>query len=92
MALIGFAIAPTYPALMSGTSLRVGTRFAANTIGAQIAAAGLGTAIIPSLLGILANRFSLEVIPICLLVVFLVLFGMYRLSMISRKTHEESNL
>jgi fucose permease len=88
--LIGFSIAPTYPALMSGTSLRVGTRFAANTIGMQIAAAGLGTAIIPSLLGILANRFSLEVIPICLLVVFLVLFGMYRLSMISRKTHEGS--
>jgi fucose permease len=90
--LIGFAIAPIFPALMSGTSQRVGSRFAANTIGMQIAGTGLGTAIIPSLLGVLANRFSLEVIPICLIVVFLVLFGLYRLSMITKKIHEESIL
>jgi fucose permease len=90
--LIGFAIAPIFPALMSGTSQRVGSRFAANTIGMQIAGTGLGTAIIPSLLGVLANRFSLEVIPICLVVVFLVLFGLYRLSMITKKIHEESIL
>jgi fucose permease len=90
--LIGFSIAPTYPALMSGTKLRVGERFAANVIGMQVAAAGLGGALIPSLLGVLANHFSLEVIPICMLVDFMALFGMYRLSMISRKTNEESVL
>lgn len=80
VALIGFAIAPIFPALMSGTSQRVGDQFAANTIGMQMTASGLGTAIIPSLLGVLARRFSLEVIPACLMVVVVVLFGFYRLS------------
>ncbi len=65
VALIGFSIAPIFPALMSGTSKRVGAHFAANTIGMQMAAAGLGTAIIPSLMGVLARQFSLEVIPVC---------------------------
>jgi hypothetical protein len=65
--------------LMSGTSRRVSTYFAANTIGIQMTATGLGAAVIPSLLGIMARRFTLEVIPICLVVVFLGLFGSYRL-------------
>jgi fucose permease len=81
VALIGFSIAPIFPALMSGTSQRVRVHFAANTIGMQMTATGLGAAVIPSLLGILARQFSLEVIPICLVAVFLGLFASYRLSM-----------
>ena len=81
VALIGFSIAPIFPALISGTSQRVGAHFAANTIGLQMTTAGLGAAVIPSLVGVLARQFSLEVIPICLLVVFMGLFGFYRLSM-----------
>jgi fucose permease len=77
VALIGFAIAPIFPAMMSGTSQRVGEHFAANTIGLQMAATGLGAAVIPSLLGVLARQFSLEVIPTCLVVVFAGLFGLY---------------
>lgn len=92
VALIGFAIAPIFPALMSGTSQRVGAHFAANTIGMQMAVAGLGAAVIPSLLGVLARQFSLEVIPICLVVVFVGLFGLYRLSMITGKIYQESTL
>lgn len=80
VALIGFSIAPIFPALMSGTSQRVSMHFAANTIGMQMTATGLGAAVIPTLLGVLARQFSLEVIPICLVVVFLGLFGFYRLS------------
>lgn len=81
VALIGFFIAPIFPALMSGTSQRVGAHFAPNTIGMQMTATGLGAAVIPSLLGVLARRFSLEVIPICMVVVFLGLFGFFQLSM-----------
>lgn len=81
VALVGFAIAPIFPALMSGTSRRVGADFASNTIGMQMAFTGLGTAIIPSLLGVLSRQFSLEVIPVCLLVVFIGLFSLYRFSM-----------
>ncbi|MGV8026485.1 MAG: MFS transporter [Anaerolineaceae bacterium] len=92
VAVIGLAIAPIFPAFMSGTSNRVGPRFATNTIGMQIAASGLGTAIIPSLLGVLARRFSLEIIPICLVIIFSVLFGFYRLSMIKTKTLNKENI
>jgi fucose permease len=80
VAVIGFSIAPIFPAFMSGTSQRVGTHFAANTIGIQMATSGLGTAVIPSLVGILARQFSLEVIPLCMEVVFAGLFGLYALA------------
>jgi len=80
MPLIGFAIAPIFPALVSGTSKRVGVRFATNTIGMQMAAAGLGAAAITGLLGILGRRISLEVFPFCLTVLFLVLFGLHILT------------
>ena len=80
VALIGFAIAPIFPALVSGTSQRVGTHFAANTIGLQMSAAGLGTAVIPGLVGVLARQVSLEVIPICLVVLFAGLIGLHTLA------------
>jgi fucose permease len=92
VALIGLAIAPIFPALMSGTKQRVGDKDAANTIGMQMAASGLGTAIIPSLLGVLARQYSLEVVPICLMIVFVLLFGLYRLSMITTKKYKENLL
>jgi fucose permease len=80
VALVGFAIAPIFPALVSETSLRVGTRFAANTIGMQMSGAALGIAIIPSLVGVLARNISLEVIPACLFALFAALLGLYLLS------------
>jgi len=46
----------------------------------QMAASGLGTAIIPSILGILARHFSLEIIPICMMVMFLLLLGLYQIA------------
>jgi fucose permease len=79
--MVGFAIAPIFPALISGTSRRVGAHDAANTIGMQMAVTGLGAALIPSLIGVLADRFSLEVVPVCLVLLFLTLFILYRLSM-----------
>ena len=80
VALIGFSIAPIFPAMMSGTSTRVGNNFAANTIGMQMASAGLGMAIIPGLMGVLARQISLEIIPVCLLAVYAGLLGLYLLA------------
>jgi len=88
VALMGFAVAPVFPAMMSGTSGRVGDHFAANTIGMQMAAAGLGTAIIPSLIGVLARQTSLEVVPICLVILFAGLFTVYRFAQPSAKLQE----
>jgi fucose permease len=85
VALIGLSIAPIFPAMMSGTSQRVGDHFAANTIGLQMVATGFGAAVIPSLMGVLARQISLEVVPICLLAVYAGLAGTYILAARSRK-------
>ena len=77
VSVIGFAIAPIFPGLVSGTSARVGEHHAANTIGMQIAAAGFGGAVVPSLAGVLAQNYSLEAIPVYLAGVFLLLTLLY---------------
>jgi|JFJP01.1.fsa_nt_gi fucose permease len=77
VAIIGFSIAPIFPAMMSGTSKRVGEHFAANTIGMQMTATGLGTAVIPGMMGVVAKQVSLETIPLILLGVYAGLLGVY---------------
>jgi fucose permease len=84
--LVGFAMAPIFPGLVSGTSQRVSPRHAANTIGIQISAAGLGGALLPSLAGFLAERISLEAIPVMLAVSLLGLLILYLFSTRLRKT------
>lgn len=73
MVLTGFAIAPVFPALVSGTASRVGRRHAANAIGIQMSSAGLGSAVLPALLGVLARRVSVEAITGALLALFIVI-------------------
>jgi fucose permease len=74
---VGFAMAPIFPGLVSSTGQRVGKRHAGNTIGIQISAAGLGGALLPALAGILAARISLETIPVVLSVSLLGLLILY---------------
>ena len=71
IAITGLAIAPIFPALISSTSYRVGKKHTTNTIGMQISAAGLGGALIPGLVGILAKNISLEIIPIFIAILFI---------------------
>lgn len=86
--LTGFAIAPIFPALVSGTSQRVDARFAANTIGMQTSAAGIGAAAIPGFMGVMAKQFTLEVIPVCLFIFFMLFLAGYLVSKIfSNKTN-----
>lgn len=80
VAIIGLSIAPIFPAMISGTRTRVGAHHAANSIGMQMTATGLGTAVIPSLMGVLARQVSLEIIPVCLLAVYATLSACYLLA------------
>ncbi|MBI3170233.1 MAG: MFS transporter, partial [Chloroflexi bacterium] len=80
VSMIGFALAPIFPGLVSTTGPRVGNHHAANTIGMQISAAGLGGAVIPGLAGVLAQNISLEAIPIYLIVLFGILIVSYYLT------------
>jgi len=80
VSITGFALAPIFPSLITGTGSRVGDHHAANTIGMQISAAGLGAALIPSLAGVLAENFSLESIPPFLIGLFVILFILFRIA------------
>lgn len=80
--IVGFAMAPIFPGLVSSTSDRVGVRYAGNTIGIQLSAAAIGGALIPSLAGTLARRISLETIPVLL---SLSLFGLLILYLLSTR-------
>ncbi|MCP4790567.1 MAG: MFS transporter [Gammaproteobacteria bacterium] len=80
IALIGFSIAPIFPCLISDTQYRVGPNHVTNTIGMQIAAAGFGGAVIPSLAGVLARIYSLEIVPYYLFVALLMLLASFMLS------------
>jgi fucose permease len=77
LALMGLASAPVFPGLISSSPQRLGDSHAANGIGFQIAAAVLGQSLLPALVGVLANRFGLEVVGAALLVSSVILIGMY---------------
>jgi len=78
--LIGLAVAPVFPGLVSATGERVGARHAVNTIGWQMTGAGLGGALLPWLLGALARRTELEAIPIAITGLLVVEIAAYLLA------------
>ncbi|MFO7634457.1 MAG: MFS transporter [Caldilinea sp.] len=60
--ILGFALAPVFPLLMTATPLRLGNADANNAIGFQVAAASFGIGVLPGLAGALADRMSLEIV------------------------------
>jgi fucose permease len=80
--LLGFAIAPIFPALVSLTRDRVGSKHAANTIGIQISAAGLGGSLMSALAGVLARRLSLEIIPVYMVILISTLLCIFLASIL----------
>jgi fucose permease len=79
LALMGLALAPIFPTLIAGTLGRVGSLHAANSIGFQIAAAGLGGSILTSVVGVLAESNGLELIGASVFVLSVLLLANYEL-------------
>ncbi|NCC31630.1 MAG: MFS transporter [Chloroflexia bacterium] len=78
MLLMGFALAPIFPALIATTAQRVGSMHSANTIGFQIAGANLGAALLPWGIGVLAGNYGVGLIGpllVGLALIYLVVFG-----------------
>jgi fucose permease len=75
-ALLGFALAPVFPTLISVTPARVGLAFAPQAVGFQVAAGNAGIALLPGLVGVMARRIGLEVVGaflVCATVFLLIL-------------------
>lgn len=60
LALIGLALAPIFPGLMTRTPDRVGRRLSIHAVGFQVSAAMAGVAAIPSAVGWAVERYGLE--------------------------------
>jgi fucose permease len=74
-AVLGVAAAPIFPALVGATPQRVGAAHTANAVGLQVAAAAIGQAGLPALVGVAAARTSLELVPAAALAFALALFA-----------------
>ena len=79
LVLVGFSIAPIFPALIALTPERLGGRHAANAVGYEVGAAGVGVAIMPGLIGVIAEQFGLDSIGPSLIIIALMLFGLNEL-------------
>jgi fucose permease len=60
LTLVGLACGPVFPTLMATTPGRVPPGHAPHAVGFQVAAAALGAALLPALLGVVARRLGLE--------------------------------
>jgi fucose permease len=79
LAVLGFALAPIYPLAMHDTPRRFGAAQGGRLVGRQVAAAALGVASLPWLLGVIAQRSSLTWLPAMLTLLALALIGLERL-------------
>jgi fucose permease len=85
IALMGLSLAPQFPLLISATPDYLGADHAANGVGLQVAAASLGGAALPSLLGVLAAWYNLEVLGPFMFVTTLFMAALFELLTISRR-------
>ena len=81
LALSGVTQAPIFATLISLMPRLAGSEHASNAIGYVVGAAGVGVAILPSIGGILAERFTLEAIPPFIVILALILIVLFELLM-----------
>jgi fucose permease len=86
LAALGFALAPIYPTMIAATPARLGPSHATSAIGFQVAAAYLGTAAIPGLVGLLATRAGLWTIGPCLVGTAAILLLLQEVTRFPRRT------
>ncbi len=74
--LLGFSIAPFYPAMMHATPERVDDLTAATLIGYQGGAAMLGVMVIPPSFGFIASHLSFELLPYLVILLPALIFAL----------------
>ncbi len=74
--LFGFGLAPIFPAMIHETPIHFGKELSQTIIGYQMAFAGIGSAFLPPIIGIVVKKTSLQTLPIILILgMFLVLIS-----------------
>ena len=88
--LIGLGCAPVYPSVIHSTPYNFGVEHSSALIGAQMAAAYVGTMIMPPLFGVLGRSFSMKLFPYYSM--FLLLFMVFtyrRMLQVTKKARRE---
>ncbi|MEJ2549665.1 MAG: MFS transporter [Anaerolineales bacterium] len=81
---VGFAEAPIFAMLMMTTPQRVGLEHAENGVALQMASVGLGSAILPGLIGTIGMHFGLETMTATFTAVAIVAFVFHELAHLTR--------
>jgi len=76
----GFAEAPVFPTLMTTTPQRVGVEHAENGVSLQMSFVGVGSAILPGLIGTIGKDFGLEAMAATFAVMGVIAFGCHELA------------
>lgn len=62
LVLMGLGLAPIFPCLMARTPQRLGKELAAHAVGFQVSAGMIGAALVPTVAGLLVERWGLELV------------------------------
>ena len=87
MFLIGLGNGPLYPNMVHLTPIRFGAQRSQAVMGSQMAAAYIGILSMPTLTGFLAQKFSTDIFPYCLAV----LYGIMLFSLIATNMAKTTN-
>lgn len=87
MFLIGLGNGPLYPNMVHLTPIRFGAQRSQAVMGSQMAAAYVGILSMPTLTGFLAQKFSTDIFPYCLAV----LYGIMLISLIATNMAKTTN-
>ena len=71
--LIGLGNGPLYPNMVHLTPIRFGKKMSQVVMGSQMAAAYIGILSMPALTGFLAQKFSTDIFPFCLVALYLIM-------------------
>lgn len=85
--LIGLGNGPLYPNMVHLTPIRFGKKMSQAVMGSQMAAAYIGILSMPALTGFLAQKFSTDIFPYCLAV----LYGIMLISLIATNMAKTTN-
>ena len=75
--LIGIGCAPIYPCIIHSTPDIFGTDKSQAIVGVQMASAYVGSLLMPSLFGIIANHITVSLLPMYLCIIFVIMVIMY---------------
>ncbi len=80
LAVYGFTLAPIWALMVTNLQKQLGPMHGANAIGFMLAAAGIGIGVFPGIAGVIADRSSLEVIPVILFILSIIMMVLYEMT------------